>query len=190
MAFLFRVGSLGLGVGPAKRPGQGLGVLLRGKSLKQLRHGLDALGRLEPQPHLEHLGDVLGHLAVDRPRFGVRVRYQPLCRRNRTLTADHPVEHRRKAVFVGVAALKLGSGILFRSRISLKQLLMQAAACGAQTHGRIAGQPGAAIVQHPDVLGADAPVDQPHLMHGRHAVKDRLQHDPGFLGRDDAVVLV
>ena len=59
---------------------------------------------------------------------------------------------------------------------------MQAAARRPQADGGVAGQPGAAVVQHPDVFGADAPVDQPHLVHGRHPVEDRLQHGAGRLG--------
>ena len=56
---------------------------------------------------------------------------------------------------------------------------MQAAARRPQAHRGVARQPGAAVVQHPDVLGADAAVHQPHLMHGRHTVEDGLQHGAG-----------
>ena len=67
---------------------------------------------------------------------------------------------------------------------------MQAAARRPQADGGVAGQPGAAVFQHPDVFRADAPVHQPHLVHGRHPVKDRLQHGAGFLRGDQLAPLV
>ena len=67
---------------------------------------------------------------------------------------------------------------------------MHAAARRAQPHGGVARQACPAVFQHPDVLRTDAPVHQPHLMHGRHAVKHRLQHIAGRLGRNRAGTLI
>ena len=67
---------------------------------------------------------------------------------------------------------------------------MQAAARRPQADGGVAGQPGAAVVQHPNVFGADAPVDQPHLVHGRHPVEHRLEHGAGLLGGHQVFLLV
>ena len=178
------------GFGAGQVPGQLGGVLLRGQRLEELGHGLDALHRLQLQAHPEHVGKVLRHGGVHRPGAGVGVRHQPLCRRDRTLAADHSVDHRRKAVFIGVAALKLGGGILLRGRVTLVQLLVQAAARRAQPHRRVAGQPGAAVFQHPDVLRADAPVHKADLVHGGHAVEHRLQHGADLLRRQRAGMLI
>ena len=68
---------------------------------------------------------------------------------------------------------------MLRGRETLVQLLVEAASGRAQAHGGVARQPGPAIVQHPDVGRADAPVHQPHLVHGRHALKHGLQHGTG-----------
>ena len=157
------------------------GILLTAQCLEQLGHCLDALGRPELQAHPEHIRNILRHCPFQRAGAGVGVRHQPLCRRNRALPADHPVDHGGKAVFVGVTALEFGGGILLRCRVALVQLLVQAAARRAQPHGGVARQACPAVFQHPDVFRADAPVHQPHLMHGRHAVKHRLQHIAGRL---------
>ena len=58
--------------------GQLLGVLLRGQSLEQLGHGLDALHRLEPQAILQNVREVDRQGRVDGAGFGVGVRHQPL----------------------------------------------------------------------------------------------------------------
>ena len=159
--------------------GQLLGVLLRGQSLEQLRHGLDALHRLEPQAVLQNVREVDRQGRVDGAGFGVGVRHQPLGGGHRAQAADHPIKDGGKAVFIGIAALKLGGGVLLRGRETLVQLLVEAASGRAQAHGGVARQPGPAIVQHPDVGRADAPVHQPHLVHGRHALKHGLQHGTG-----------
>ena len=161
--------------------GQLGGIFLGRKRLIQLRHGLDALHDLEPQPQLQYIGDIgrYGRLYGACP--GVRVRHHALGSGHGCLPAHHAVKDGGKAVFVGVAPLKLGGGVLLRRRVALVQLLVQAAACGAQTHGGVPCQTAAAIRHYPDVLRADAAVHQPCLVHGRHALKHRAQHGAGIL---------
>ena len=66
---------------------------------------------------------------------------------------------------------------------------MQAAPRCAQTHCGVARQTAAAVFHHPDVLRADAPVHQPDLVHGGHALKHRLQHGAGIVRADGAGVV-
>ena len=161
--------------------GQLGGIFLGRKRLIQLRHGLDALHDLEPQPQLQYIGDIgrYGRLYGACP--GVRVRHHALSSGHGCLPAHHAVKDGGKVVFVGVASLKLGSGVLLRRGVALVQLLVQAAACGAQTHGGVPCQTAAAICHYPDILRADAAVHQPRLVHGRHALKHRAQHGAGIL---------
>ena len=187
---LLFLGGLRARGGLLQGPGKLRGILLAAQCPEQLGHGLDALGRPELQAHPEHIRNILRHRPFQRAGAGVGVRHQPLCRRNRALPADHPVDHGGKAVFVGVAALKFGGGILLRCRVALVQLLVQAAARCAQTYGSVTRQACPAVFQHPDVLRADAAVHQPHLMHGRHTVKHRLQHIASRLGRNRAGTLI
>ena len=185
LLFLVRLGQLP-GCRARQAAGQLLGILPRGQCLEQLGHGLDALHRLQLQAQPEHLREVLRHRRLQCAGARVRIRHQPLRCRDRALPADHPVDHRSQTVFVGVAALKLGGRILFRGRVALVQLLVQAAARCAQANRSVARQPGTAIFQHPDVLRADAPMHQTHLVHRRHAVKHWLQHRADLLRRQPA----
>ena len=169
--------------------GQFLRILPLREGAEKLLHRLDALHRLEPEAQIQRFGDVSRHRRRHRAGLGVGVGDETLCRRDGAQPADHPVEHRREAVFVGVAALELGGGILLRGGIALVQLLVEAAACRAQPHRRVAGEPGAAIVHDADVGRADAPVYEAHLMHGLHPVEHRFQHGAGLLGRHGAVLL-
>ena len=178
MGLFFRLAHRGLGLHGAA---QLLGVLFGGERLHQLRHGLDALHGLEPQAHLQHVRHIARHGAVHGAGAGVGVRHHTLGGRHRGLPAHHAVEHRCKAVFVGIAALKLRRGILFRGRIPLVQLLAQAASGGAQAHRGVTRQTAPAVGHHPEVLRADAPVHQPDLVHGGHALKHRLQHGTGVV---------
>ena len=169
-------------------PGQLLGILPLREGAEELLDGLDALHRLEAEAQIQRLRDVGRHSRGDGTGLGVGVGDEALGRRDGAYPADHPVEHRRKAVFVGVAALELRRGILLRGRVALVQLLVEAAARRPQAHRRIARQPGAAIVQNADVGRADAPVHKPHLMHGLHPPEHRLEHRAGLLRRHSAVL--
>ena len=161
--------------------GQLGGIFLGRKRLIQLRHSLDALHDLEPQPQLQYIGDVGRHGRLYGACPGVGVRHHALSSGHGCLPAHHAVKDGGKAVFVGVAPLKLGGGVLLRRGVTLVQLLVQTAACGAQTHGGVPGQTTAAIRHYPDILRADAAVHQPCLVHGRHALKHRAQHGAGLL---------
>ena len=164
-------------------------VFLGGKCLIQLRHGLDALHGPQTQAKLQHLRNIQRQAAVNGlcPRVGVCD--HTLCCRHRSLPAHHAVKHRCKAVFIGIAALELCSGVLFRGRIPLIELLVQAAPRCAQTHCGVARQTAAAVFHHPDVLRADAPVHQTDLVHCSHALKHRLQHRAGVVRTDGAGVV-
>ena len=173
---------------------QGAGLLFGGlgggQGPGQLGHRLDAAGGVQLQAQVQRVRHIGRHGGVDGVGRGVGIGDHPLGRRDGALAADHPVKHRRQAVDVGVAAFKLHGGILLRGGVALVELAVQAAARRPQADGGVAGQPGAAVVQHPDVFGADAPVDQPHLVHGRHPVEHRLEHPHRLLGGDGAVLLV
>ena len=162
--------------------GQLGGIFLGRKRLIQLRHSLDALHDLEPQPQLQYIGDVGRHGRLYGACPGVGVRHHALSSGHGCLPAHHAVKDGGKAVLIGVAPLKLGGGVLLRRGVALVQLLVQAAACGAQTHGGIPGQTAPAICHYPDILRADAAVYQPCLVHGCHALKHRAQHGAGILG--------
>ena len=91
--------------------GQFLRILPLREGAEKLLYRLDALHRLEPESQIQRFGDVSRHRRRHRAGLGVGVGDEALCRRDGAQPADHPVEHRREAVFVGVAALERGGGI-------------------------------------------------------------------------------
>ena len=159
------------------------------KGLIQLRHGLDALHGPQAQAQLQHLRDVQRQAAVHRFCAWVGVCHHALRCRHRGLPAHHAVEHGRKAVFIGIAALELCGGILLRGGIAFIQLFVQAAARRAQAHRGIACQTAAVVFHHADVLRADTAVHQTDLVHGGYAFKHRLQHGAGIVRADGAGVV-
>ena len=97
-----------------------------------------------------------------------------VCRHGR-LAREHAVKQRAQAIDIGVFSVKFRHGVLLRRSITVEHLALQLAVRGAQAQRGIARKLGRARFGDEHRLGADAPVQQAHAVHGLHAIDHRAQ---------------
>ena len=143
---------------------------------------MNALGRHQAHGAGQRRRDKAGQLAVGRAGAGHVVVHAAQIGAQRLHARHHAVEHRGKAVYVGVFAVKLGHGILLGRGIAVCQLAFNFAARRAQALRGKAGQLGA-LRRNPDGVRADAAVQKAHAVHGVHAVHHGAQQHKRLLLR-------